>query len=499
MSIIRMRINKVLQSNDGPPPKVFARITRIDDRGRSVPSSQRYELVPISTQDGDSATIHLSSGAYAVEVRLPTGELLADSLQIEEGEVQLLVLTAENSPHEWLSWQHLAGNAPSRSRSLHSREAPREAGEVEGRGASGSAPQAHQPRHRARGKSDGPSVTRALISVTESLRLERDLLERIGLSEAGGLVRAAENVAEPKIWAPDEPAKISNPGRPIHLLTLEAMSNERQFLGRNPWQALPALRGSSENILTGLKVGARGRVVNPSVGDDLGAVFPIPYELRKRGFANRGFAAVRRRMGVELICLPTPWVEIWSGGEAVVEVGVQIPRYEHEFASSVVVRDQQLAVLLGFLSTGALSAVNRLSEASSEMLFEKNANPFAAAAGGYALVGSAVDASPRKWHRWIENLMGRFEDLPDGAIQYGTMRLRMRKSVDDVQAASRAFKVAYRRGLPFYSMGVRWLLDGLERTAAEDQEAQEMATAVRRLASRLHPQSPFTILRLGKR
>jgi hypothetical protein len=48
-------------------------------------------------------------------------------------------------------------------------------------------------------------------------------------------------------------------------------------------------------------------------------------------------------------------------------------------------------------------------------------------------------------------------------------------------------------------MGVRWLLDGLERTAAEDAEAQEMATAVRRLASRLHPQSPFTILRLGKR
>ena len=85
------------------------------------------------------------------------------------------------------------------------------------------------------------------------------------------------------------------------------------------------------------------------------------------------------------------------------------------------------------------------------------------------------------------------------AIQYGTMRLRLRKSADDVRAAAGAFKEAYRRGLPFYGMGVRWLLDGLERTAAEDAEEQEMATAVRRLASRLHPQSTFTILRLGQR
>jgi len=495
MSVVRMRINKYLQLADGPPPLVFARITRMDDRGRSVPSSLRHELVPISTHEGDSLSIDLDSGAYAVEVRLPTGELLSDSVRVREGVDQDLVLMAEASPHEWLSWQHLAGNTPSRNRSLHSRSAPREAHEAEAREGSGSAPPASKSRPRLRGMPEAYSLPRG---DTGYLRLTRDLMESIGLRVADGLVLAAETDIVPATWPPEEPAQV-NPGSAIHWLGRAAVSNEREFLRRLPWQTLPALKGSTDNILAGLQAGASDRAINPSVSDDVGAVFPIPNEHPERGFVNRGFAAVRRRMGVELICLPTPWVETRSGRDAVVEVGVQVPRYEHEFASSVVVRDQQLAVLLGFLSTGALSAVNRLAEVSNVMLFEKNENPLAAAAGGYALVGSAVDASRQPWHHWIENLMGRFAHVPDGAIQYGTMRLRLRKSADDVRAAAEAFKEAYRRGLPFYGMGVRWLLDGLERTAAEDAEAQEMATAVRRLASRLHPQSAFTILRLGKR
>ena len=499
MSIVRMRINKYLQPGDGPPPRVFARITRMDDRGRSVPSSLRHELVPISTQERDSLPINLDSGAYAVEVRLPTGELLADSVSVRDGADQDLVLMAEASPHEWLSWQHLAGNTPSRNRSLHSRSAPREAHETEAREGSGSAPPASKSRPRSRSMSEGPSAAYGLPrGDTGYLRLTRDLMESIGLRVANGLVLAAEADSVPATWAPEEPAHV-NPGRDIHWLGRGSVSNEREFLRRLPWQTLPALKGSTDNILAGLKAGASDRAINPSVSDDVGAVFPIPNEHSERGFVNRDFAAVRRRMGVELICLPTPWVDTWSGRDAVVEVGVQVPHYEHEFASSVVVRDQQLAVLLGFLSTGALSAVNRLAEVSNVMLFEKNENPLAAAAGGYALVGSAVDASRQPWHHWVENLMGRFAHVPDGAIQYGTMRLRLRKSADDVRAAAGAFKEAYRRGLPFYGMGVRWLLDGLERTAAEDAEAQEMATAVRRIASRLHPQSPFTILRLGKR
>lgn len=497
MSIVRMRINKYLQPGGGPPPQVFARITRMDERGRSVPSSLRHELVPISAQEHDSRSIRLDSGAYAVEVRLPSGELLSDSVSVLEGVDQDLVLMAEASTHEWMSWQHLAGNAPSRNRGAHSRPAPQQFQEADAARDSRSSSPTSKSRSRSRGVSDGLSYDVPRSGV-EYVRLERDLMDSIGLRVADGEVRAAETNGAPATWAPEEPAQL-NPGRAIHRLGRSSFTNAREFLRRNPWQTLPALKGSTQNILTALKAGADDRAINPSVSDDIAAVFPIPIEQAERGFINRDFAAVRRRMGVELVCLPIPWVETWSGREAVVEIGVQVPRYEHEFASSVFVRDQQFAVLLGFLSTGALSAVNRLAQVSNVMLFEKNENPLAAAAGGYALVGSAVDSSRQPWHQWIENLMVRFAHVPDGAIQYGTMRLRLRKSTDDVREAARAFKEAYRRGLPFYGMGMRWLLDGLERTAAEDTEAQEMATAVRRLASRLHPQSPFTILRLGKR
>jgi hypothetical protein len=157
-------------------------------------------------------------------------------------------------------------------------------------------------------------------------------MESIGLRVANGLVLAAEADSVPATWAPDEPAQV-NPGRDIHWLGRGAVSNEREFLRRLPWQTLPALKGSTDNILAGLKAGASDRAIKPSVSDDVGAVFPIPNEHPERGFVNRDFAAVRRRMGVELICLPTPWVDIWSGRDAVVEVGVQVPRYEHEFAS----------------------------------------------------------------------------------------------------------------------------------------------------------------------
>lgn len=498
MSILRVRVNKYLQSEGGPPPTVFARITKMDERGRSVPSSLRHEPVPISTQDGHSRAISLSTGAYLVEVRMPTGELLADSVQLSEGSDAELVLMAESSPHEWLSWQHLAGNVATRSKS--SAPSSRPEATIE--------PRPDPLKTRTRGL-PGPTRSGAagLAPPTPSRSLspvERatELMKNIGLHASDGVVRSLESSGKVTIWAPDEPARI-DPSRPIHWLGRGVNPYLEDFLRQQPWQTLAALTGSTEDILNGLNAGRTDRALPPTADDEDAAVFRIPIERTPQAgtfnVAERDYAAVERQMGVELICLPTPWVETWSGRDAVVEVGVQHPRLESEFASSVIVRDQQLAVLLGFLSSGALTAVKRLAETANIMLLDKNQNPLAAAAGGYALVGSAVDASRQEWHHWIENLMERFEHVPDGAIQYAAMRLRLRSGPQDLLEATRAFKLAYRRGLPFYGLGMRWLLDGLERVGSEDSEANDMAASVRKLASRLHPQSPFTILRLGKR
>lgn len=498
MTILRVRVNKYLQSEDGPPPKVYARITRMDERGRSVPSSSRLELVPITTHDAESEAITLDSGAYLVEVRMPTGELLADSVSLDDGGDKDLVLMAESSPHEWLSWQHLAGNVGTRSAQFSRPRSPRI---VKAAPVLPSAPSKLRTRRllgttgsvpRSRDARSGPPATDGPI----------DWLGRIGLGEVDGVVGVRDAFADPETWSPDEPADVE-PSRPIHWLGRGAGASHPDFLREQPWHALAALQGGTANLVAGLNAGRPDRLIAPSGSDPSVAVFRIPNEPgRQRGNyspAVRDFAAVHRRTGVELVSLPTPWRETWSGRDAVIEVGVRCPRYESEFASSIVVRDQTLAVLLGFLSSGALTAVTRLAETGNVMLFEKNENPLAAAAGGYALVGSATDATRQPWHDWIENLMNRFEHLPDGAILFATMRLRLRSNATDVREAAQAFKVAYRRGLPFYGLGMRWLLDGLERVGEVDPEAKDMATAVRRLASRLHPQSPFTILRLGKR
>jgi hypothetical protein len=180
-----------------------------------------------------------------------------------------------------------------------------------------------------------------------------------------------------------------------------------------------------------------------------------------------------------------------------VEVVVQQTRERSEFVSNIGVRDEQLVILLGFLSTGALSPVREIAESAKDLLYGKMQNSLAAAAGAYAMVGSATDTGGHAWHQWIRNLSEWFEHLPDGAIQRAQLLLRLRRSAADITAATKLLKDAYRRGLPYYTLGVRWLLDGLEKVGRLDPEAEQMSRAVRAVASRIHPLSPFTIVRLG--
>lgn len=495
MSTVTFRVDQGFDYGSTGGPSVLAQIIRLDSGGRAVRGTTMNRLVPISARSDDALSLELDEGTYSVQVRLPTGEVLAEAVTLRDGERRNVVLQADPVPQGWLAWQHLAGNAVSRGRAgqpvpesgiekvesaLASMELPMELLEV--------------PRYV-------PTVPPTRDSRDDSSTypaIRRDPVERIGLELSEGRMRPSSARNVPVLWSVREPSRVT-PARAILWLERRLIAPEDEFLYQNPWETLPAIEGATENIIAGLRVGSFGCTVHSVQSDELNAVFDIPSGRGRMGSRAREFAMVRRRMGVELICLPGSWAGEKSGRLTAVEVGVRRPRLEHEFASSVVVRDQQLAVLLGFLASGDFLAVSQLAEQSQVMLREKGQNPLAAAAGGYALVGSATDLSPQVWHRWIENLMTRFSSMPDGAIQYGMMRLRLRSSRRDVREAAEAFKEAYRRGLPLFGMGVRWLLDGLDRTSMHDDEAASMAAAVRRVASRLHPQSAITIIRVGKR
>jgi hypothetical protein len=143
--------------------------------------------------------------------------------------------------------------------------------------------------------------------------------------------------------------------------------------------------------------------------------------------------------------------------------------------------------------------VREIAESALDMLYHKTMNPLAATAGAYAIVGTATDSNAHEWHGWVTNLCQWFPHIPDGAIQQAQLHLRLRRGSGDLDQARHWLKEAYRRGLPFYTMGVRWLLDGLEKVARSDPEAEAMRKAVQALAWRIHPLSPFTILQLGGR
>lgn len=525
MSKVRFRISQRSDSATGDVPIVIAQVSLLDAGGRTVRT--RPYAIPISPHERDALVVDLEPGTHVIETRLPTGELIVDSVVVREAVESNVVLQAKSAPEEWPRsahssgdkvWWHRVGSAPPSSKS-YGRSPVRDA--QIGRGV---ARKARVPGRVARklprlgsdrpsetpvdGQAPGRPVlpsqffqslsTSEVANAIEATYLHAgiDLMGSIGLMERDGRVYPSQWSKTPSVWLPEEPAKMQ-PGQPIYLLERNGISDASDFLQVNPWQTLSELEGATAKIILGLKAGRRDRAVRPVADDSSSAVFQIARRHAGNRKSARGFAVVRRRKGVELICLPTTWAGSESAHFADIGVGVRHPRYEHEFSTSVVVRNRRLSLLLGFLSTGDLSMVNSLLAGSLELLFEKSADPIAAAAAGYALVGSVVDARRQPWHKWIWNLMEGYE-IPDGAIQYGMMRLRLRSSESDVREAVEAFKLAYERGLPIFGMGMRWLLDGLEQASAIDEEARELAATVRRLSFRLHPKSAFTILRLGK-
>jgi hypothetical protein len=132
------------------------------------------------------------------------------------------------------------------------------------------------------------------------------------------------------------------------------------------------------------------------------------------------------------------------------------------------------------------------------MLYGKMISPLAAAAGGYVLLATETTNEPSDWHRWVGNLHAWFDWLPDGAILYGRLRLRHRRSDQDVAAASDALKTAFNRGLPYYSLGLQWLVEGLSMLASRDKDAARMLDQVRAVSWQVNPRQTFTTLRISR-
>jgi hypothetical protein len=479
MSTLTLRIDKYVDSVSGTAPSVFATIYAINPKsGRKDQTfTARRELVPISNRPADTRSVELAAGHYVVEVSLPSGELLTDQVEVKANAKADLVLAAEDSPREWLSWQHLVGN-------VATQVPPKQ-------GMSRAAPPAH-PSTAAAPPGGKTSAARGEATVANKT-LSRG--PRASARRAGARSSVAAAPPPRAVFAP--PAAVNWLPTPMPGLAPAPAAD--------PWAALAAIADNGVGLAEQMNSGNPTRGIPLYLGDEKRAIYRVVHggtavdgATPLRSPLRRDFIAVPQGESVELIVLPTPWVSVSNGQEAVVEIVVQQGVSIRDFATSVSVRDDRLGVLLGYLTSGALGAVREIATTAKDMLYGKTMNELAAAAGAYAMVGTATDSKVHEWHSWVDNLANWFPHVPDGHIQRARLRLQLRRGPADIDEARKSLKEAYRRGLPYYSLGVRWLLEGLERIAGDDPEAEAMLRQVRALSWRLHPQSAFTILQLGR-
>ena len=78
---------------------------------------------------------------------------------------------------------------------------------------------------------------------------------------------------------------------------------------------------------------------------------------------------------------------------------------------------------------------------------------------------------------------------------WGVRRLRTARTDEDVELARHALVEAYDRGIPFYTLGLSWLVDGLAEFP-HDEDCARRREELRRLCWRVDMREPFVIVRM---
>jgi hypothetical protein len=197
---------------------------------------------------------------------------------------------------------------------------------------------------------------------------------------------------------------------------------------------------------------------------------------------TRNFLAVTTARGTRLVSLPWPWFRGEHSMRGSPEfLRVLVSETDHELLCDATIRDEHLGGLLAYLNAGRTGVAGELLKLARGALFDKYNNPLGAAAGGYVLLSTVDSDQLGDWPHWLENLAENFPHLADGAI------LRVKWLLDrggsaDLPEARRRLREAYDRGVPFFTAGVAWLMEGLARVADGEDEFSMMLRTVRAVA-----------------
>jgi hypothetical protein len=206
----------------------------------------------------------------------------------------------------------------------------------------------------------------------------------------------------------------------------------------------------------------------------------------------RQFLVVELADTAHLVTLPAPW------DSAQIEVLVNARQSPTGSAIAVTVRDQAVGAGLAYMARGALDAAAKLFTDVESALFVDLQNPLAAAAAAYVMTGTDLADEPRHWDPWLETLRELFGWMSDGSVLWAVRRLRRAGTPADLRAARDGLVEAYDRGVPLYTRGLSWLMDGLSEFP-DDPECASRLRRARRLSWYVDMREPFVIVNLRER
>jgi choline dehydrogenase-like flavoprotein len=269
--------------------------------------------------------------------------------------------------------------------------------------------------------------------------------------------------------------------------------------------------GSPNPMLTGVALARRSadflsrRLKKPKPAGAFTSYAPIEEDSREATWLYRITDTAQQRqfghvdwLGERfVISLPLPWQAVSNFQPVPVQVMVHMEPRQDGTRIGVVVEDPDFAPMAGLMTASTLPKAVVAVKQARDMLFGKMLNPLGAAAGGYVLL-AAGDREDDSWHGWIDNLANLFPNIPDGAILKASLRLRFPKTESSAEEARASLLDAFDRGIPYYSAGVSWLLDGMTRFA-DDPAVADKIKLVHRVALRLDVTQAFTVIRISER
>ncbi|WP_406865075.1 hypothetical protein ABZO31_33380 [Streptomyces sp. HUAS MG47] len=401
-------------------------------------------LIPCGTAP-QPASYPVAPGRYVVSATLPSGMVLTEDAVAEAGRETAVDFVMTDSPYESHSWQYLMGNI------------------------------------------EPESVYRSSATIP----LAESVSSRSMVAPAAGPDGALPETpfADPSphaTWIGDAPPESWS------FASMLALDQDDGALERFVAEGRPL-------TLTGPDVA--GGLVTPLYRFGPGGPVGTPGSPSGR----RQFLVVEAAGAVRLVTLPLPW------GPHEVEVLVNLRQSPTGSAVAVTVRDPVRGAGLAYMAQGALDTAARLFTDVEAMLFSKSANPLAAAAGAYVLIGTDHSATETYWDPWLDRLATEFPWLADGAILRSVRLLRRVAAAGRPGAGTPVFDrdlareqaragliEAVDRGIPYYMLGLAWLVEGLS-AFPDDPVCALRLDQVRRLSWLADMREPFLILDLRQR